>query len=104
MSKLAEYVGDRAHRGRISRKDKGCLRRETWPATRRQRRYDRNEADTHYSKEIGRGTQARTVDLRFWRPSLYQLSYTPKAEARTTPARAGNQAINCGFCREIRAA
>ena len=26
---------------------------------------------------IGRGTKARTLDTRFWRPLLYQLSYTP---------------------------
>ena len=26
----------------------------------------------------GRGGETRTHDLRFWRPSLYQLSYTPK--------------------------
>ena len=26
---------------------------------------------------FGRGTGTRTRDLRFWRPSLYQLSYTP---------------------------
>lgn len=26
----------------------------------------------------GRGNRARTCDLRFWRPPLYQLSYTPK--------------------------
>src|SRR5688500_8376855 len=25
----------------------------------------------------GRGNRARTRDLRFWRPPLYQLSYTP---------------------------
>src|SRR4051812_34105947 len=25
----------------------------------------------------GRGSKARTYDLRFWRPPLYQLSYTP---------------------------
>ena len=25
----------------------------------------------------GRGSRARTRDLRFWRPPLYQLSYTP---------------------------
>ena len=25
----------------------------------------------------GRGDRIRTRDLRFWRPSLYQLSYTP---------------------------
>ena len=29
------------------------------------------------SMEDGRGDRARTRDLRFWRPSLYQLSYTP---------------------------
>jgi hypothetical protein len=28
-------------------------------------------------KENGRGGRARTHDLRFWRPLLYQLSYTP---------------------------
>ena len=31
----------------------------------------------------GRGTQTRTVGLRFWRPSLYQLSYTPTARWNT---------------------
>ena len=29
-------------------------------------------------KVNGRGSRVRTRDLRFWRPSLYQLSYTPK--------------------------
>src|SRR6056297_1559293 len=28
--------------------------------------------------ENGRGSRVRTRDLRFWRPSLYQLSYTPR--------------------------
>ena len=27
---------------------------------------------------FGRGTKTRTLDTRFWRPLLYQLSYTPK--------------------------
>ena len=27
---------------------------------------------------IGRGSKIRTHDTRFWRPMLYQLSYTPK--------------------------
>ena len=26
---------------------------------------------------FGRGRKARTLDTRFWRPLLYQLSYTP---------------------------
>lgn len=30
-------------------------------------------------EENGRGRGARTPDLRFWRPPLYQLSYTPTA-------------------------
>lgn len=30
----------------------------------------------------GRGTGTRTRDLRFWRPSLYQLSYTPTGHLR----------------------
>ena len=29
--------------------------------------------------KTGRGGRARTCDTRFWRPVLYQLSYTPKA-------------------------
>ncbi len=29
--------------------------------------------------EDGRGSRIRTRDLRFWRPPLYQLSYTPFA-------------------------
>ena len=29
-------------------------------------------------KVFGRGSRVRTRDLRFWRPSLYQLSYTPR--------------------------
>src|SRR5512136_1972774 len=28
-------------------------------------------------KSNGRGGRSRTCDLRFWRPTLYQLSYTP---------------------------
>ena len=42
----------------------------------------------------GRGSRARTRDLRFWRPSLYQLSYTPKAEARGSARPGGFQALN----------
>ena len=34
-------------------------------------------ARTMYRKPTGRGSRARTRDLRFWRPPLYQLSYTP---------------------------
>ena len=29
----------------------------------------------------GRGDRDRTCDTRFWRPVLYQLSYTPVVEA-----------------------
>ena len=32
---------------------------------------------------FGRGSRARTRDLRFWRPPLYQLSYTPGSRRRT---------------------
>ena len=28
-------------------------------------------------RNIGRGDRIRTCDPRFWRPMLYQLSYTP---------------------------
>ena len=33
--------------------------------------------DTEENDFNGRGRRFRTLDLRFWRPSLYQLSYTP---------------------------
>ena len=31
-----------------------------------------------YGLISGRGTKDRTRDTRFWRPLLYQLSYTPR--------------------------
>ncbi len=39
-----------------------------------------------FGEDFGRGSRVRTRDLRFWRPSLYQLSYTPKAETAFTQA------------------
>jgi hypothetical protein len=38
-------------------------------------------------QENGRGGRARTDDLRFWRPPLYQLSYTPKPSFGPAPKR-----------------
>ena len=35
------------------------------------------EAMTNVMASFGRGRKARTLDTRFWRPLLYQLSYTP---------------------------
>ena len=34
-------------------------------------------AKSRHQARAGRGSRARTCDLRFWRPPLYQLSYTP---------------------------
>src|SRR5262245_22374791 len=42
-------------------------------------------------RETGRGNRARTCDLRFWRPTLYQLSYTPKAALEITSAPFGGK-------------
>ncbi len=36
------------------------------------------KAPSMHFEEDGRGSRARTRDLRFWRPPLYQLSYTPR--------------------------
>lgn len=44
-----------------------------------------------YVREIGRGSRVRTRDLRFWRPSLYQLSYTPRAVVLITRTVSGWQ-------------
>lgn len=30
----------------------------------------------------GRGGRIRTLDIRFWRPTLYQLNYTPMFGAK----------------------
>ena len=35
------------------------------------------EKDTAFAMSFGRGRRARTLGTRFWRPLLYQLSYTP---------------------------
>ena len=37
----------------------------------------KKEATTIVMTSFGRGRKARTLDTRFWRPLLYQLSYTP---------------------------
>ena len=38
-----------------------------------------NNATTSFADfKFGRGSKNRTHDTRFWRPLLYQLSYTPK--------------------------
>ena len=37
----------------------------------------KKEAMTIVMTSFGRGRKARTLDTRFWRPLLYQLSYTP---------------------------
>ena len=34
----------------------------------------------HFLINSGRGRRIRTLGTRFWRPLLYQLSYTPKEE------------------------
>jgi hypothetical protein len=50
----------------------------------------------------GTGSRARTYDLRFWRPPLYQLSY-----ARITPRINAGQALPKSFrvfCKECSAA
>ena len=41
----------------------------------------------------GRGSRARTRDLRFWRPPLYQLSYTPAARLLFHIARQNSSAV-----------
>src|SRR5262245_56774914 len=38
------------------------------------------------SSESGRSGGTRTPDPRFWRPMLYQLSYTPRRRRRRWPA------------------
>src|SRR5690606_3369709 len=37
----------------------------------------------------GRGRGSRTPNLRFWRPTLCQLSYAPAAETARPPTRGG---------------
>ena len=49
----------------------------------------------------GRGSRVRTRDLRFWRPSLYQLSYTPKAGSPVSLNRASDQGLGLRLIRQI---
>ena len=46
-----------------------------------------------FISETGRGSRARTCDLRFWRPPLYQLSYTPIADAFISQSLGGFKAF-----------
>ncbi len=39
--------------------------------------YKQKRKRHHVSDVLGRGRRARTLGTRFWRPLLYQLSYTP---------------------------
>ena len=41
--------------------------------------------------ENGRGSRARTDDLRFWRPPLYQLSYAPLPKHEPSSPTAASQ-------------
>ena len=48
--------------------------------------------------ENGRGDRIRTRGPRFWRPMLYQLSYTPAGAARFIPAPRNRQHTNRARC------
>ena len=45
----------------------------------------------------GRGSRIRTRDPRFWRPMLYQLSYTPRPECAPSPIEPRGQARSAGM-------
>lgn len=62
--------------------------------------------------ETGRGARIRTPDLRFWRPPLFQLSYTPLPSHTygnptvalvSRPVKARGLALGCSFRRFFRA-
>src|SRR5262249_47455269 len=50
------------------------------------------ERETQARVEVvaSRGAATRTLNLRFWRPLLYQLSYTPRAKSVEPRAKNGN--------------
>ena len=45
-----------------------------------------------FAQAADRGDRARTCDLRFWRPTLYQLSYAPRLDEFTGRVRDGSSA------------
>ena len=52
----------------------------------------KNRLETKHFKTIsGRGRRLRTLGLRFWRPPLYQLSYSPIlfTDSKSKPNEAG---------------
>src|SRR6266851_3914794 len=70
---------------------------------RNQRFRMRSNAPEFGSVEIkglaGRSGRARTCDPRFWRPVLYQLSYTPAEDPASPPIRAVSSIGNAPFAR-----
>ena len=65
------------HRAVLRRRGKlhGNLRGSSWHCSLRKRKEANASASTSFL--FGRGRRIRTRDPRFWRPVLYQLSYTP---------------------------
>ena len=56
--------------------------KQTNPSAPRMRALNQKWQATKWQAENGRGARIRTVGLRFWRPTLYQLSYTPVGGVR----------------------
>ena len=63
--------------GILSRLSKTPFLRRTAQEGRLASEQRKKEAMTIVMTSFGRGRKARTLDTRFWRPLLYQLSYTP---------------------------
>ncbi len=75
----AAYIG-----GKPTDRPRQTQRRAHTDAPREPDRKSRKEWCTNpalWAVVRGRGSRVRTRDLRFWRPSLYQLSYTPSDRA-----------------------
>lgn len=56
------------------------------PPLRRTGPSDRRVYQFHHSRKLGGGDRSRTCDFRFWRPTLWPLSYTPKLVNLMSPA------------------
>ena len=50
---------------------------EDFEARKASHKYKNRLETVHFKTISGRGRRLRTLGLRFWRPPLYQLSYSP---------------------------
>src|SRR6266446_1473752 len=97
-AKLTRY---RLRRSPLKRR-KSPDREKAKPAPHKFRFEPQTVKDCQLTDLAGRSGRARTCDPRFWRPVLYQLSYTPTEDQTSPPIRAVSSIGNAPIARAKR--